>query len=342
LANDSCARGTTLGGSASAGGPQPLALAPGEAQALRGIVLQVCDDVELPRDASLVGRVQAPDGTTAEGRLELPDTLTRDELSLALPADQLAGEGRVTLEVEGADGQSIPVSATPFGQVAADTIRATDDGLHLVYAHDLLVYERTHALPRVRWASEAMVVPDVVDRLTVLAHGSAGDGTVVLDEDPPNGDASSEGGGGAAKGDGLPADVRVTEDGPSAIRADVEAQGAGFLVVADAIQSGWTVEVDGERAELVNADHAGVAVRVPEGRHTVTLQYTPGGWRLGQILSVLAALGLAGVVLWDVRRRRQPAVGSDDRPEPPAAHLARPGGNHIRLPLPAREPTSKT
>jgi hypothetical protein len=83
-------------------------------------------------------------------------------------------------------------------------------------------------------------------------------------------------------------------------------------------------------------------VRVPEGRHTVTLHYTPGGWRLGQILSALTMLGLAGVVAWDVRRRRRPAVGSHDPPEPPAAHLARSGGNHIRLPLPAREPTSKT
>ena len=122
----------------------------------------------------------------------------------------------------------------------------------------------------------------------------------------------------------------------------MNAQGAGFLVVADALQSGWTVEVDGRRAELMDADHAGVAVRVPEGRHTVTLHYTPGGWRLGQVLSALTMLGLAGVVIWDVRRRRRPALGSHDPPEPPAAHLARPGGNHIRLPLPAREPTSKT
>ena len=176
-----------------------------------------------------------------------------------------------------------------------------------------------------------MVVPDLVDRLTVLANGAANDDTVVLNDDPPYGD-----------GDGLPADVKVTEDGPTGIEAQVDAQGEGFLVVADALQSGWTVEVDGRRAELMDADHAGVAVRVPEGRHTVSLHYRPGGWRLGQLLSALTMLGLAGVVIWDVRRRRRPAVGSHGPPEPPAAHLARAGGNHIRLPLPAREPTSKT
>ena len=327
LATDSCERGTQLTG----GVPQQLALAPGEAQALRGVVLQVCDDVALPPGATLVGRAQAADGTTAEGRLELPDVTERDELSLAIPAEQLAGEVTVTLQLEGAGGRSIPVSATPLGQVAADTVQATDDGLRLVYAHDLLIYERTHALPRIRWASRAMVVPDLVDRLTVLAHGVANDDTVVLNDEPPYGE-----------GDGLAADVKVTEDGPTGIEAQVDAQGEGFLVVADSLQSGWTVEVDGGRAELMDADHAGVAVRVPEGRHTVTLHYTPGGWRLGQLLSALTILGLAGVVAWDVRRRRRPAVGSDGPPEPPAAHLARTGGNHIRLPLPAREPTSKT
>jgi Bacterial membrane protein YfhO len=327
LVTDSCERGTSLDG----GTPQQLTLAPGEAQALRGVVLQVCDDVELPHDASLVGRVQAADGSAAEGRLELPDVTEREELSLALPAEQLAGEVTVTLALEGADGRSLPVSATPFGQVAADAIQATDDGLDLVYAHDLLIYERTSALPRIRWASGATVVPDLVDRLTVLAHGTADDDTVVLNDEPRYGE-----------GDGLPAEVKVTEDGPTGIEAEVNAQGEGFLVVADAIQSGWTVEVDGRRAELMDADHAGVAVRVPEGRHTVTLRYTPGGWRLGQILSALTILGLAGVVIWDVMRRRRPAVGSVGPPEPPAAHLARPGGNHLRLPLPAREPTSKT
>jgi hypothetical protein len=327
LVSDSCERGTQLDG----GVPQQLTLAPGEAQALRGVVLQVCDDVALPRDAALVGRAQAADGTKAEGRVELPDVTERDELSLAIPADQLAGEVTVTVELQGADGHSVPVSATPFGQVAADAVQARDDGLHLVYAHDLLVYERTNALPRIRWAGSAMVVPDLVDRLTVLAHGVANDDTVVLNDDPPYGE-----------GDGLPADVKVTEDGPTGIEAQVDAQGEGFLVVADSLQSGWTVEVDGHRAELMDADHAGVAVRVPEGRHTVTLHYTPGGWRLGQLLSALTMLGLAGVVAWDVRRRRRPAVGSDDPPEPPAAHLARSGRNHIRLPLPAREPTSKT
>jgi Bacterial membrane protein YfhO len=328
LVTDSCQRATSIEG----GAPLPLTLAPGEAQALRGVVLQVCDDVELPHDAALVGRVQAADGSQAEGRVELPAVTEREELSLALPADQLAGEVTVTLELEGADGRSLPVSATPLGQVAADAVQARDDGLHLVYAHDLLIYERTAALPRIRWASRATVVPDLVDRLTVLAHGTADDDTVVLSDDAPAG----------ATGNGLPAEVKVTEDGPTGIEAQVDAQGEGFLVVADAIQSGWTVEIDGRRAELVDADHAGVAVRVPEGRHTVTLRYTPGGWRLGQVLSALTILGLVGVVIWDVRRRRRPAVGSGNPPEPPAAHLARRRGNHIRLPLPAREPTSKT
>jgi Bacterial membrane protein YfhO len=322
LAQDSCERGTTLDGTV-----QQVPVPPGGG--LRGVVLQVCDEVDLPPDAALVGRVVSPAGT-AEGRLELPDTTQRDEMALAIPAEHLTGDVAVMVELQGADGRTIPVSATPTGQLAADAVQANGDGLRLVFAHDLLVYERTKALPRIRWASGAMVVPDLVERLTVLAHGQADEDTVVLDHE-------------VADGDGRPAQVEVTEDGPTAISARVDAQGDGFLVVADSLQSGWNVHVDGEDAELLAADHAGVAVRVPEGRHTVTLSYQPGGWRLGQALSVLAALGLAGAAVWDIRRRRRGgAVGSGDRPDGPATHLARSEGNRLRLPLPNREPTSKT
>jgi hypothetical protein len=57
----------------------------------------------------------------------------------------------------------------------------------------------------------------------------------------------------------------------------VKAQGAGYLVLADAIQSDWRVSVDGVRANLVPADHAFVAVAVPKGAHTIRF-YDPQPW----------------------------------------------------------------
>jgi uncharacterized membrane protein YfhO len=74
--------------------------------------------------------------------------------------------------------------------------------------------------------------------------------------------------------------------------------------VADALQSGWRATVDGEAADVLDADHAGVAVLVPEGRHTVTLRYRPSAWRAGLALTATTALALAAATVWDIRRRR--------------------------------------
>ena len=44
-------------------------------------------------------------------------------------------------------------------------------------------------------------------------------------------------------------------------------------MLGDAVQTGWTVTIDGQPAELVDADHAFGAVLVPEGSHQVSFQY---------------------------------------------------------------------
>jgi uncharacterized membrane protein YfhO len=54
--------------------------------------------------------------------------------------------------------------------------------------------------------------------------------------------------------------------------------------------------VDGVAADLVDADHAGVAVEVPEGRHVVEVRYRPRGQRLGIVISLLTLLALAALV----------------------------------------------
>jgi len=51
------------------------------------------------------------------------------------------------------------------------------------------------------------------------------------------------------------------------------------------------VRVDGRPTELVTADHALLALRLPPGRHDVALRYRPATWDLG-----LRALVLGGVL----------------------------------------------
>jgi uncharacterized membrane protein YfhO len=87
----------------------------------------------------------------------------------------------------------------------------------------------------------------------------------------------------------------VVADDPEHIRVAVDAQGAGHLVVADALQAGWEATLDGEPVPLVNADHGMVAVAVPAGSHTVDLTYQPEGRRAGLALSLAGVVSLLAV-----------------------------------------------
>ena len=131
-------------------------------------------------------------------------------------------------------------------------------------------------------------------------------GTVVLDHPGPS-------------LSGQPAEIRVSADDGAHIAADVTATGAGYLVVADAIQQdGWSVTVDGNAATLVHADAAMGAVAVPAGKHHVAFTYRAPLQRLGAALSAGTALIMLGVLFWARRRRRpESAVTEHERaPEP--------------------------
>ncbi|MEY9931034.1 hypothetical protein ABH926_005681 [Catenulispora sp. GP43] len=193
------------------------------------------------------------------------------------------------------------------GVPAVDTISPADDGLRLAYVGSSVIYERMNALPRIRWASQSTVVPSQDQRVTMLASGTVADDAVVLSDPGP---AAS----------GRPASVQVLADGTDSITTTVDAQGSGYLVVADADQVGWQAAVDGRRADLVKADQGLVAVDVPAGTHTVALRYslpqqTVGTWASGAVGLSLAAVP-AGEWWWERRRRR---------PGDPDVVAARPG-----------------
>jgi len=76
-------------------------------------------------------------------------------------------------------------------------------------------------------------------------------------------------------------------------------------------QPGWSVELDGKRAELVPADHGLVAVAVPGGAHHVTLRYHAPGQVAGAALTGLAIVLLFGAGIVQ-RRRGQSAKSKPD------------------------------
>jgi len=118
-----------------------------------------------------------------------------------------------------------------------------------------------------------------------------------------------------------PSAAHFQTDGIKGARLDVVAKRPGRLVLNDTWYPGWKAEVDGKTAAIEHANVAFRAVRVPAGRHVVTFTYRPANVRTGEVLSLLAALAIALLILspsgipgYRSRRRGSPATNADDRP----------------------------
>jgi hypothetical protein len=178
---------------------------------------------------------------------------------------------------------------THDGSAALTRVLKPDDGLSIVLSDGAVVYQRSTALPHVRWAGTVHSVP--VDQQVAALAVAAPAGQVVLAPGAPG------------TGSGQPATVRVLTDGGTRVSADVDAQGAGYLVVSNSSITGWSATVDGHAAPVVDADHGMQAVPVPAGDHRVVLTYTAAG--LSEGIAVTVGTLVVYAVLWGVVARRR-------------------------------------
>lgn len=264
----------------------------------RAVVVPVAETRPLlDPEAELVVELHGEDGRPiAEGRRRMFGSLPAGEILVPVPEVTGAVSGSVTLRSD-VEGDRAPVAVGADGTLAAGAVVAPgDDGLRLVLADGAVVYERERALPRVRWAATGVVLEDAEERLDALGRPLPAD--VVILSEPGDHDGS-----------GAAASIELVEDSGDVLRVEVEAGGDGWLVVADSLQHGWVARVDGATAPLVEAEHAGVAVPVPAGRHEVTLRYEPPGRDVGLLASATAWLSVAALALGPplvARLRRQP------------------------------------
>jgi hypothetical protein len=225
----------------------------------------------------------------------------RGTFTVPVAADSVPAGTRLTATITLHATAALTIAAQNGGASPALTaVAGADDGLRLVHVGVNAIYQRLNADPRIRWASASQVVTSQADRVSMIAAGKVGGGDVLLSAAGP-----------AATGKS--ADVAVTDDGMDSITTTVDAQGSGYLVVADADQVGWTATVDGAKTPLVAADQGLVAVNVPAGRHTVELTFAAPHGKLGLAAAVASAVGLIAVVLgefWWIRTRKRSAARS--------------------------------
>lgn len=78
----------------------------------------------------------------------------------------------------------------------------------------------------------------------------------------------------------------------------------GFLLISIPDQEGWTVYVDGKKAETYNADYGFVAVKISQGEHDIMAEYQIPKRELGILLSIAGALMVGVLVFADYRNRK--------------------------------------
>ncbi len=152
-----------------------------------------------------------------------------------------------------------------------------NDGTYYYYENDL-------ALSRAYLVERYEIEYDMeTARQRILAgEGDRGD-AVLLSADP---DCQVSGNGGTAT---------ITNYQPNHVTINVQADGPGMLVLTDQYDDDWQVNIDGEPAELLQANTTTRAVCVPAGNHTIHFSYHPWSLQAGLAIS---GLGWLLVLTW--------------------------------------------
>jgi hypothetical protein len=176
-----------------------------------------------------------------------------------------------------------------------------DPALPVAYdRRDLRVYANPRALPRAGVVDVQRVVPTEEAELeAVLDPSFDGRGAVVTSTPLP----------GLRRGPpGAPAgSARIVAYEPERVVVEAIARRPSELVLTDLHYPGWTVELDGESADLHRVNYLLRGTSLPAGRHRVEFRYEPAAWRAGWIVSLVALAGLGGAVAVALRARRRTA-----------------------------------
>jgi hypothetical protein len=157
------------------------------------------------------------------------------------------------------------------------------------------VYDNAEALPRAFFVPSLRVVPDWREKLRTLASRSFSARSAALVSAPPeDGHAAFPASEGSAE---------IESDRSEELRLRASSTAGGFVFVSDQYYPGWTATVNGQPTEILVANHAFRAVRIPAGASEVVFRYRPLSVRIGFGISA-AAFVLLVMAWWAVVRGR--------------------------------------
>ena len=103
------------------------------------------------------------------------------------------------------------------------------------------------------------------------------------------------------------------------IEGSVNAAQDGLLYLSIPYEKGWSVYVDGEKAETEKVLDAMLGVKVSKGRHEIKLKYTPEGFPLGVAASSVSLVLFAVFALMDKMKKKHRRAAAETAEALPAA-----------------------
>ncbi len=183
------------------------------------------------------------------------------------------------------------------------------EGYDLIASEEgIAVYENKQALPRAFFAEQAETVPNHSYAISAMNDPGFDPHTTAVIEAPDNSQSETPDFKSQISNLKSGGEARITEDARNRVVISTESEQGGLLVLSDNYYPGWRATIDGEPADILQANITMRAVRVPPGGHVVSFQFAPAAfWS-----SVYASLAGAGVVfafliIAFVRRQRRAA-----------------------------------
>jgi uncharacterized membrane protein YfhO len=98
-----------------------------------------------------------------------------------------------------------------------------------------------------------------------------------------------------------PGKVELVKYEPNNVLLNCKTAQGAFLYASEAFYPGWRAYVDGQRTEILRANLAFRAVKVPPGEHTILFRYVPISFYAGLVLTVIGLI-LSGFLILRERR----------------------------------------
>ena len=236
-----------------------------------------------------------------------PDISNGEAYSFSVESDEETSETNVTL-LSGADAtgeEDIPEGFVYYGETDGFDVYENPHYIPMGFTFDYFI--RDELFQKIKndidlkiYASDRILVRDLI-----LTDEQAERYSGILEEDTeyPEEPMSEEEFYRLSDERAASACTTFTYD-PSGYQATIDLPRENLVFFTIPWDKGFTAYVDGEQAVLEKVDYGFIAVLVPEGEHSIRLEWKPYGLGYGIAASVVGLLLLAGIAVYDYKKAK--------------------------------------